>query len=45
VELLPGLAVVSDGGDFRMVEDRTVELRGFFGLTIEPQAGCEFLHV
>ncbi|MNI68665.1 hypothetical protein D3C73_1243740 [compost metagenome] len=45
VELLPGLAVVSDGGDFRVIEDRTVKLCGLFGLTIEPEARCEFLHM
>jgi hypothetical protein len=35
---------VSDGSDFRMIEDRTVKLRRLFGLIVEPEAGRQFLH-
>ncbi|MNC84254.1 hypothetical protein D3C75_1387080 [compost metagenome] len=44
MELEPGVAVVGHAGDFRMIEDRTVELRGIFGLIFKPQAGREFLN-
>jgi hypothetical protein len=42
VEFLAGLAVMGDGGDFCVIEDRTVELGGLFGLAVEPQAGGDF---
>ncbi|MNY11825.1 hypothetical protein D3C86_1448730 [compost metagenome] len=44
VEFESGVAVMGDGGDFRMVEDRAIELRRLFGLIVEPQAGREFLY-
>ena len=40
----PGLAVVRDVGDARVREDGGVELRGLFGLRVEPQPGRELLH-
>ncbi|MNW04097.1 hypothetical protein D3C71_2001330 [compost metagenome] len=43
VELEAGLAVASDGGDGGVLEHRAVEVRGVFGLIVEPQAGGEFL--
>jgi hypothetical protein len=42
VEFLAGLAVMGDGGDFCVIEDRTVELGGLFGLAVEPQARGDF---
>ncbi|MNZ98517.1 hypothetical protein D3C78_1178010 [compost metagenome] len=44
VELESGVAVMGDGSDFRVVEDRAIELRRLFGLIVEPQAGREFLY-
>ncbi|MCY1459624.1 hypothetical protein D9M71_771150 [compost metagenome] len=45
MNFLTGLAVVSDGGDFCVIEDCAVVLRSLFSLTVEPQAGCELLNM
>src|SRR5205807_387347 len=44
--LRPGarFAVTRDLGDLRILEDRGVELRGLFGLAVEPQEWRYFLH-
>src|SRR5471032_3666664 len=44
VVLETSLAVMGDGGDFGVIEDRAIEFGSRFGLIIEPEAGCEFLH-
>jgi hypothetical protein len=43
VKFLADLAVVGEAGDFRMIEDRAIELRSRFGLIVEPQARRDFL--
>ena len=45
VELfVPGLAVSRDASDAGILEDRGVELRGLFGLIVEPEAGGDLLN-
>src|SRR3954454_2176268 len=44
VRFLSSLGVASDFEDLRVLENRGVELRGVFGLVVEPQTGRYFLH-
>ena len=43
MHLLAFVRIVADPAELRVLEDRDIELRGVFGIAIEPEAGGELL--
>src|SRR2546425_7084252 len=43
MDFAPGFSVPGSVDDLRILEDGDVELRGFLGLIVKPQTGCNRL--
>ena len=43
VEFFAGFGVARDVGDFGVFEDGSVEVGGFFGIAVEPEAWGDFV--